>query len=81
MSLEVRGLTVVHAGRTVLHPVDLDVRTGTTLTVLGASGAGKTTLLRAIAGLEPTRGAVRWQGEDLAALPTHRRGIGLVFHE
>ena len=81
MSLEVRGLTVVHAGRTVLHPVDLDVRTGTTLTVLGASGAGKTTLLRAIAGLEPTRGAVRWQGEDLAALPTHRRGIGLVFQE
>ena len=54
---------------------------GETLTVLGASGAGKTTLLRAIAGLEPTRGAVRWEGEDLAALPTHRRGIGLVFQE
>ena len=81
MSLELRGLTVVRGATVALEPLDLDVPSGETLTVLGASGAGKTTLLRAIAGLEPTRGAVRWEGEDLAALPTHRRGIGLVFQE
>ena len=81
MSLELRGLTVVRGATVALEPLDLEVPSGETLTVLGASGAGKTTLLRAIAGLEPTRGAVRWEGEDLAALPTHRRGIGLVFQE
>lgn len=50
--------------------------------VLGPSGCGKSTLLAVIAGLEtPDRGEVRWDGEDLAGVPPHRRGFGLMFQD
>jgi ABC-type Fe3+/spermidine/putrescine transport system ATPase subunit len=50
--------------------------------VLGPSGCGKSTLLHLIAGLEhPDRGQIRWRGEDMAGLPTHLRGFGLMFQE
>jgi ABC-type Fe3+/spermidine/putrescine transport system ATPase subunit len=47
---------------------------------LGPSGSGKSTLLRAIAGLEEiTTGTITFEGEDLAGVPTHLRGFGLMF--
>lgn len=50
--------------------------------MLGPSGSGKSTLLRAIAGLRPLdEGRVLVGGRDLAAVPTHRRGVGLMFQE
>jgi thiamine transport system ATP-binding protein len=50
--------------------------------VLGPSGSGKTTLLRVVAGLQaPDRGRVLLDGRDLAGVPPHRRGIGLVFQD
>ena len=52
------------------------------LALLGPSGCGKSTLLRAVAGLEPTPpGTVAWAGRDLAAVPVHRRGFGLMFQD
>jgi thiamine transport system ATP-binding protein len=51
------------------------------LAVLGPSGCGKSTLLRAIAGLESTTGTVSWQGHDVSATPTHRRGFALMFQD
>jgi thiamine transport system ATP-binding protein len=52
------------------------------VTVLGPSGCGKTTLLRVIAGLQrPDAGRVLLDGRDLAGVPPHRRGIGLVFQD
>jgi thiamine transport system ATP-binding protein len=58
------------------------VAAGETVTVLGPSGSGKTTLLRVVAGLQqPDRGRVLVDGEDLAGVPPHRRGIGLVFQD
>ena len=50
----------------VLHGVDLRVAPGEILAVLGPNGAGKTTLLRAISGLLPWTGSVRFGGADLA---------------
>ncbi len=55
---------------------------GQVLAVLGPSGCGKSTLLRAVAGLEPVdRRPDRWDGADLAGVPTHKRGFALMFQD
>jgi thiamine transport system ATP-binding protein len=52
------------------------------IAVMGASGAGKSTLLSAIAGfLEPTGGAIRWDGQDLAALSPGDRPVTILFQD
>ncbi|WP_254909842.1 ABC transporter ATP-binding protein [Micromonospora sp. NBS 11-29] len=61
-------------GRTqALFGVDLTVAPGQTVALVGTNGAGKTTTLRAILGAVRTEGAVRVDGEDVSAKPTHRR--------
>lgn len=65
---------------TVLDDTCLHVKAGEFFTLLGSSGSGKTTLLRIIAGLlEPNRGEVQIDGEDVTSVPTQRRDIGFVF--
>ncbi len=62
--------------------VSLDLPAGGVLAVLGPSGCGKSTLLRAVAGLETlAAGRVEYDGQDLAAVPTHRRGFALMFQD
>jgi lipoprotein-releasing system ATP-binding protein len=70
----------------VLSGVDLHVRSGETLAIVGASGSGKTTLLRIMAGLDrPSGGRVRIAGQDLASLSESQRGalrnraLGFVY--
>ncbi len=66
----------------VLQGIDFAVEKGETVCLLGPSGCGKTTLLRIIAGLEhPDRGQVWLEGEDITAVPPHRRGFGLMFQD
>lgn len=81
MSLHVRGLSVELGGTRILSEVDLDVEGSETLVLLGPSGSGKTTLLRAIAGLIRSQGSLRWDDEELGALPAHRRRFGMVFQD
>ncbi|HKA04571.1 MAG TPA: ABC transporter ATP-binding protein, partial [Acidimicrobiales bacterium] len=82
LMLDVSDVVVRFDGRTVLDGVWLHVPTGEIVALLGPSGSGKSTLLRVIAGLHvPDRGRVEWNGEDLAGVPPHRRGIGLVFQD
>jgi molybdate transport system ATP-binding protein len=52
-----------------------------TVAVVGPSGAGKSTLLRAVAGLVPSRGHVRVNGDDWSSLPPERRSVGFVFQD
>lgn len=60
--------------------VNLSVPHGTFICMLGPSGCGKTTLLRMIAGLDdPTSGKILLDGDDITAIPTHKRNLGMVF--
>lgn len=60
--------------------VSLDIPAGEFFALLGPSGCGKTTLLRMLAGFEtPDEGEIRLGGEDIAAVPPHRRPVNMMF--
>ena len=80
--LRVDAATVRFGARAALDAVALDVAAHETVCVLGPSGSGKSTLLRAVAGLQPLDGGrVLLDGADQAAVPAHRRGVGLMFQD
>jgi thiamine transport system ATP-binding protein len=80
--LGIEELTVSYDGFVAVAGVDLEVGDGEIVCILGPSGSGKSSLLRAVAGLEPdARGRVSWDGHDLARVPPHRRGFGLMFQD
>jgi len=80
------GLGAGRGGRaaplTAVDRLSLTVGPGEIVAVLGASGSGKSSLLRAVAGLEPlATGRITWDGEDVTALPVHRRGFVVMFQD
>ncbi|MEN8376037.1 MAG: ATP-binding cassette domain-containing protein [Gemmatimonadota bacterium] len=85
MSIEIREVHKAFGSKRVLAGVDLDVREGETIAVIGYSGAGKSVLLKSIVGLlEPDRGTVTVDGRlvgemDQLELDAMRRAIGYVF--
>ena len=95
--LEVRKACIEYPGRPgfwrsavphqVVHGVDLDVRAGEIVAIVGASGSGKSTLGRAILGLKPlAAGTIRFDGVELAAMTAvqrkqFRRAAQLVFQD
>ncbi len=77
--LEVRGLTS-HYGRVqALHGIDLEVREGELVALVGANGAGKTTLLRSLSGVQPASGgSLHFDGQPIAAAaPAARVRLGI----
>ncbi len=83
--IEIRRLVKRLSRKSVLEGLDLDVRTGETLVVLGPSGTGKSVLLKHIIGLmQPDAGSIRIDGEEIVGLGEKelnrvRRRFGMLF--
>jgi iron complex transport system ATP-binding protein len=74
------GLAVGWNHRPVLSNLDLSLRPGERVALLGANGSGKTTLLRVLAGLAPPlRGEIRWRGTALPKGGARCRVVGYVL--
>ncbi|HUN46027.1 MAG TPA: ABC transporter ATP-binding protein [Stellaceae bacterium] len=77
--LQVTGLSAGYGKIDVLRDIDLTVGEGEIVALLGPNGAGKSTLLRAVSGLLPRTGCVRFGGRDLAgASPRDTVRAGLI---
>ncbi len=85
MTLELRGLGLSLGGRRLIGPLDLTVAPGEIVTLMGPSGCGKSSLLSFLCGtLDPVfeaEGEALLDGESLLALPTERRGLGILFQD
>lgn len=81
MMLQASKLVAYIEGAKVLREVDLDIRAGETVALIGRNGAGKTSLLRGIMGTLPlAQGRLLFQGQSLATREAHARaGLGIGF--
>ena len=80
--LRVEGLELAYGEVPACRDISFEVAEGEIVTLIGANGAGKTTIMRGVAGaMAPRRGRIVFGGEDVTAMPSHRRalaGIALV---
>lgn len=83
--LRAEGLNKAYRGKTVVHSVSLEIKSGECVGLLGANGAGKTTSFYMVCGLvRADSGRVEFDGEDITELPMHlraRKGIGYLPQE
>ncbi|HME13270.1 MAG TPA: ABC transporter ATP-binding protein [Candidatus Acidoferrum sp.] len=83
--ISLRDLRVRYGEREILHGINMEVRRGETLVILGGSGSGKSTLLRTLVGLEkPSSGEIWLKGKNIAAISDEemdeiRRKMGMSF--
>ena len=79
--LTIKGLQAWYGESHILHGVDLDIRPGEVMTLLGRNGAGKTTTLKSIMGLIGKRtGSITFQGLDLIDMAPERIArLGIAF--
>ncbi len=79
--LEVRNLNAYYGRSHILQGVDLEIKEGEIVSLLGRNGVGRSTTCKAIMGLVTPQGIVKYKGEDVAGLPSHtiaHKGIGYV---
>src|SRR5262249_16423728 len=80
--LEIDGIETCYVLSQVLFGLQLTIKSGGMVAVMGRNGMGKTTTIRSIMGLTPARaGAIRFAGEDVRQLSSYKiaqLGIGLV---
>jgi putative spermidine/putrescine transport system ATP-binding protein len=78
--LVLTGLHKSYGNVAAVKNLDLHVKGGELVALLGPSGCGKTTTLRMVAGFETTdSGTIQIDGEEISALPPHKRRLGMVF--
>ena len=76
--LAVKGLESSYGRIKALKGIDLEIRQGELVALVGANGAGKTTFLRSLSGVQPSSGSIVFDGEDISRLRADmrvRRGI------
>ena len=82
MLLEVHALCAWYGAAQILYDVDLNVRRGEVVALMGRNGAGKSTMLKAIMGmLDKRRGTISFMGRDISTSPPHEaasHGLGFV---
>ncbi|CAB3776462.1 High-affinity branched-chain amino acid transport ATP-binding protein LivF [Pararobbsia alpina] len=80
--LTISGLKVAYGGIQAVKGVDLEVREGELVTLIGANGAGKTTTMKAITGLKAiSAGDILYRGVSIKGVPPHellKRGLAMV---
>ncbi|AOR68967.1 ABC transporter ATP-binding protein [Burkholderia stabilis] len=80
--LKIKGLQVNYGGIQAVKGVDMEVRQGELVTLIGANGAGKTTTMKAITGLKPySAGDIEYDGKSIKGVPSHellKRGLAMV---
>ncbi|MBY4794909.1 ABC transporter ATP-binding protein [Burkholderia multivorans] len=80
--LKIKGLQVNYGGIQAVKGVDMEVRQGELVTLIGANGAGKTTTMKAITGLKPySAGDIEYDGKSIRGVPPHellKRGLAMV---
>ena len=80
--LSITGLQVAYGGIQAVKGIDLEVRDGELVALIGANGAGKTTTLKAITGTQPwSAGEVSYQGRTIRGMGAHElvsRGLAMV---
>ncbi|MDN7631580.1 ABC transporter ATP-binding protein [Burkholderia cenocepacia] len=80
--LKIKGLQVNYGGIQAVKGVDMEVRQGELVTLIGANGAGKTTTMKAITGLKPySAGDIEYEGKSIKGMPAHellKRGLAMV---
>lgn len=78
--IELESLSKWYGEQQVLDVIDLIIEPGEFFSLLGPSGCGKTTTLRIVAGLiDPSAGEIRFDGQVMNNVPSHKRNIGLAF--
>ena len=77
--LGVSGLEARYGRIPALKGIDLEIRAGELVALVGANGAGKSTLLRALSGVQRSSGKILFEGEEIQAEPPHARvSLGIV---
>jgi branched-chain amino acid transport system ATP-binding protein len=78
--LQISGLKVAYGGIHAVKGVDIEVRKGELVALIGANGAGKTTTMKAITGSLPYQGSISYQGKSLQGTEAHQLvGNGLAM--
>ena len=78
--VQLDDVTKRYGATVAVDAVSADIQDGEFVTLLGPSGCGKTTTLRMVAGLvDPTAGQIRFDGQVVNSVPSHKRNIGLAF--
>jgi putative spermidine/putrescine transport system ATP-binding protein len=81
-SIELTDVSKSFGSVKAVRDVNLTIEPGEFVTLLGPSGSGKTTTLNVISGFDrPTSGTLKVDGRDLTGVPTHKRGMGMVFQQ